>query len=64
MFLVAPGQCCQTEPKFRFLLMFKVGLNKIYPIFREANNVVPFIGAFYCEIAHYPGFSELSEVAL
>ncbi|CAN7974909.1 unnamed protein product [Ixodes persulcatus] len=42
MYLAARGQCCRTEPKFRFRfpLVFKIRFKNIYPIFRVANDVV------------------------
>uniref|UniRef100_A0A147BLG0 Putative secreted protein n=1 Tax=Ixodes ricinus TaxID=34613 RepID=A0A147BLG0_IXORI len=48
MFLAARGQCCQTKPKFRFrfLLMFNIRFNDIYPIFREAYDILFFTSAF------------------
>uniref|UniRef100_A0A6B0UZ82 Uncharacterized protein n=1 Tax=Ixodes ricinus TaxID=34613 RepID=A0A6B0UZ82_IXORI len=48
MYLAARGQCCRTEPKFRFRfpLMFKIICKNIYPIFHEANDIVSFTRAF------------------
>lgn len=57
MFLAARRQCCPTEPKFRFLLTFKVRFHKIHPIFCEANDAVPFISVFQREITHDPEMS-------